>query len=125
MNIQGPCQVFKSCPEAAAILLWFAPWIKTRPCTVKWKRQKRKAMETKSFRLTFVDGDDNFEDMWEIPIDLSQLQESHGLYKVVHVVTEIERQLGGGDTKLVATDIKGNRIRDIPATRGMLVYFAL
>ena len=82
-------------------------------------------METKSFRLTFVDGDDNFEDMWEIPIDLSQLQESHGLYTVVHVITEIERQLGGGDTKLVATDIKGNRIRDIPATRGMLVYFAL
>ena len=79
-------------------------------------------MDTKSFRLTFVDGDGNFEDMWEIPIDLFEPQESHGLYTVVHVVAEIERQLGEEDTKLVVTDIKGNPIRDMPATRGMFGF---
>ena len=96
----------------------------SRPAPALWggKGKKRKAIDTKSFRLTFVDGDGNFEDMWEIPIDLSELQESHGLYTVVHVVAEIERQLGEEDTKLVVTDIKGNPIRDMPATRGMFGF---
>ena len=67
---------------------------------------------------TFVDGDGIFEDMWEIPIDLSQLQEMHGQYTVLHVVAEIERQLSEEDAKLVVTDIKGNPIRDMPSTRG-------
>ena len=46
------------------------------------------------------------------------------LYTVVHVA-EIERHLGEEDTKLVVTDMKGNPIRDMPATRGMFgfVYF--
>ena len=95
-----------------------------RPALALWggKGKKRKAVDTKSFPLTFVDGDGNFDDMWEIPIDLSELQESHGLYTVVHVVAEIERQLGEEDTKLVVTDIKGNPIRDMPATRGMFGF---
>ena len=98
--------------------------IGSRPAPALWggKGKKRKAVETKSFRLTFVDGDGNFEDIWEISIDLSQLQESHGLYTVLHVVAEIERQLGEEDTKLVITDIKGNPIRDMPGTRGMFGF---
>lgn len=98
--------------------------IGSRPVPTAWggKGKKRKATETKSFRLTFVDGDGNFEDMWEIPIDLTQLQEMHGLYTVLHVVSEIERQLGEEDTKLVVTDIKGNPIRNMPATRGMFGF---
>ena len=96
--------------------------IGSRPVPAVWggKGRKRKAVETKSFRLTFVDGDGNFEDMWEIPIDLTQLQEIHGLYTVVHVVAEIERQLSEEDAKLVITDIKGNPIRDMPTTRGKM-----
>lgn len=92
----------------------------SRPVPAAWggKGKKRKATDTKSFRLTFVDGDGNFEDMWEIPIDLNQLQEMHGLYTVVHVVAEVERQLSEENAKLVITDIKGNPIRDMPSTRG-------
>ena len=55
--------------------------------------------------------------MWEIPIDLSELQDMHGQYTVLHV-GEIERQLNEEDTKLVVTDIKGKPIRDMPSTRG-------
>ena len=87
------------------------------------KGRKRKAVETKSFRLTFVDGDGNFQDMWEIPIDLTQLQEIHGLNTVVHIVAEIERQLSEEDAKLVITDIKGNPIRDMPTTRGKMFCY--
>ena len=92
----------------------------SRPAPAVWggKGKKRKSVESKSFRLTFVDGDGIFEDMWEIPIDLSQLQEMHGQYTVLHVVAEIERQLSEEDAKLVVTDIKGNPIRDMPSTRG-------
>ena len=91
----------------------------SRPAPAVWggKGKKRKSVESKSFRLTFVDGDGIFKDMWEIPIDLSQLQEMHGQYTVLHVVAEIERQLSE-DAKLVVTDIKGNPIRDMPSTRG-------
>ena len=49
----------------------------SRPVPAVWgvKGKKRKSVESKSFRLTFFDGDGIFEDMWEIPIDLSQIQE--------------------------------------------------
>ena len=92
----------------------------SRPVPAVWgaKGKKRKSTESKSFRLTFVDGDGNFEDMWEIPIDLGQLQDMHGQYTVLHVVGEIERQLNEEDTRLVVTDIKGKPIRDMASTRG-------
>ena len=97
----------------------------SRPVPAVWgaKGKKRKSTESKSFRLTFVDGDGNFEDMWEIPIDLGQLQDMHGQYTVLHVVGEIERQLNEEDTRLVVTDIKGKPIRDMASTRGEIFVF--
>lgn len=77
------------------------------------KGKKCKVMDIKFFWLIFVDGDGNFEDMWEILIDLFELQESYGLYIVVYVVVEIEWQFGEEDIKLVVIDIKGNFIRDM------------
>ena len=50
---------------------------------------KRKSIDTKSFRLTYVN-DGGFEDIWDIPIELSQLQHNFGLYTVQHVVAGVE-----------------------------------
>ena len=61
--------------------------------------------------------------MWEIPIDLGQLQDMHGQYTVLHVVGETERQLNEEDTRLVVTNIKGRQIRDMPSTRGEIFVF--
>ena len=97
----------------------------SRPVPTVWgaKGKKHKSTESKSFRLTFVDGDGYFEDMWEIPIDLGQLEDMHGQYTVLHVVGEIERQLNEKDTRLVVTDIKGKPIRDMASTRGEIFVF--
>ena len=80
--------------------------------------KKRKSIDTKSFRLTYVNDDGGFEDMWDILIDLSQLQHNFGLYTVQQVVAEVENQLVEENARLVITDIKGNPIRDMAATRG-------
>ena len=63
----------------------------------------------------------NFEDMWEIPIDLGQLQDMHGQYTVLHVVGEIETQLNEENT--IVTDIKGKPIGDMVSTRGEIFVF--
>ena len=80
--------------------------------------KKRKSIDTKSCRLTYVNDDGGFEDMWDIPIELSQLQHNFGLYTVQHVVAEVEHQLAEENARLVITDIKGNPIRDMVTTRG-------
>ena len=79
--------------------------------------KERKSIDTKSFRLTYVNDDGGFEDMRDIPIELSQLQHNFGLYTVQHVA-EVEHQLAEENARLVITDIKGNPIRDMATTRG-------
>ena len=60
------------------------------------------------------------QDLWDIPIDLSRLQQLHGLYSVFDITRAVEQQLGetDSDAKVVVTDIKGNPIKDMVTTRG-------
>ena len=65
--------------------------------------KKRKSTETKSFRLTYVSDDNSFEDIWEIPIDLTKLQDTYGTHTLLNVVSEVENKLK------IITDIKSAR----------------
>lgn len=99
-----------------------------RPVPSFWgaKGKKRKSVpETKAFRLTYINAKEagQMEDMWEIPIDLTSLQDDHGPYTVYHVAEQVEHQLGE-EAKLVITDIKGNPIRDMSTTRGELAEYS-
>lgn len=100
----------------------------SRPAPSVWNlnlkgsgKRKKLSTETKSFRLTFYDTEGNtMQDLWDIPIDLSRLQQLHGLYSVFDITRAVEQQLGetDSDAKVVVTDIKGNPIKDMVTTRG-------
>ena len=58
-------------------------------------KRRKVNTETKSFRLTFFDGDCNaMQDMWDVPTDLSRLTQRHGVYSVFDITRALQSQLG-------------------------------
>jgi len=56
--------------------------------------------------------------IYEVPVDLTKLQGIYGEVNIRNIQEEIQNQIGG--EHYILTNKKGNPIRDMPNTRGMI-----
>jgi len=83
------------------------------------KKKKTQDNIFKTITISDVAVSDNIPmTIYEVPVDLTKLQGIYGEVNIRNIQEEIQNQIGG--EHYILTNKKGNPIRDMPNTRGMI-----